>query len=111
MARWLLERLEKSDLGVLGEIRGVVDDDHAPTSFERAKSEILLHEADLLDRDVLVVALLTRLIDEPRHEKDVRMRSALDLPAGQARAAPARHNRRRGGPPAPRASRGGDAAR
>src|SRR5439155_1751970 len=53
----LLERLQQRDLGVLGEIGGVVDDDDALAALERPEREVLLHRADLLDADELRVGL------------------------------------------------------
>jgi len=89
--RRLFKRLEQRDFGVLGQVGGVVDDDDAPASLERPQGEVLLHLADLLDRDVLAVIAL-RLVDQSRDLADVRMQTALDLPAGEANAASAWHH-------------------
>jgi hypothetical protein len=70
--RRLLEGLQESDLRVLREVGGVVDDDHTPRALERAEREVPLHLADLLDGDVLAV-VGALLVDEPGDDTDVRM--------------------------------------
>ena len=84
----LLERLQERDLRVLGKVRGVVDDHYAPGALERTEREILLHLADLLDRDEFPVVAAV-LIHQPHHDADVRMRPVLDLAAGETPAAAA----------------------
>src|SRR5207249_9601721 len=81
--RGLLERLEKRDLRVLGEIRRVVDDDHPPVPLQRAEREVLLHLPDLLDRDELLVGVFLE-VDQPCDQPDVGMGEMLDLAAGKA---------------------------
>ena len=73
---------------MLGKVRGVVDDHDAPGALERTEREILLHLADLLDRDEFPVVAAV-LIHQPHHDADVRMRPVLDLAAGETPAAAA----------------------
>ena len=82
MAGRLLERLEQSDLGVLGEVGGVVDDDDPPASFERPERQVLLHLADLLDRDELPVRVALEVHLASDHA-DVGVRLVVDLAAGK----------------------------
>src|SRR5712692_4595158 len=91
MERRLLEGLEQRHLGMLGQVGRIVDDDDVSASLERPQREVLLHLTDLFDGDVLAVVAL-RLIDEPRDLADVRMQTALYLPAGEANPASARHH-------------------
>ena len=88
MDRRLLERFQEGDLGMLGEIGRVVDDDDPPASLERPEREVLLHLADLLDRDELLVGVLLE-VDQPGDQANVGMREVLDFSARQTRPAAA----------------------
>ena len=65
---------------MLRKVSGVIDHDHAPPSLERPQREVLLHLADLLDRDLLAVVLLFE-VDEAADHADVRVRLVVDLAA------------------------------
>src|SRR5439155_21363060 len=61
-------------------------------SLEGPESEVLLHRADLLDGDVLLVVALLK-IHEACDGEDIGMRPVIDLAAGKARAAATRDDR------------------
>src|SRR5947208_17098824 len=73
---------------MLREVRRVVDDDDPPVPFERAEGEVLLHLADLLDRDHLLIGVPLE-VDQACHQPDVGVGEVLDLAAGKANPAAA----------------------
>ena len=70
--RRLFQRLQQRIGGVLVEIVGAIDDDHAPPGFACAMAEEVAQAAHLVDADILRVALRL-VVPRPADQKQVRV--------------------------------------